>query len=87
MGKKLYGQLTVVDETNQEGFLMPDAVLMESLKTLSVLLQKHYGKMVLLLIDEYDVPLAKANESGYYERMVILMRNLFEQALKTNDSL
>lgn len=66
---------------------MPDAVLMESLKTLSVLLQKHYGKRVLLLIDEYDVPLAKANEIGYYERMVMLMRNLFEQALKTNDSL
>lgn len=45
--KKLYGQLTVVDETNQEGFLMPDAVLMESIKTLSVLLQKHYRKRVL----------------------------------------
>lgn len=85
--KKLYGQLTVVDETSQESFLMPDSVLMESIKTLSVLLQKHFGKKVLLLIDEYDVPLAKANEGGYYERMVSLMRNLFEQALKTNDSL
>ncbi len=85
--KKLYGKLTMVDETGQESFQMPDSVLMESLKTLSMLLHKHYGKKVILLIDEYDVPLAKANESGYYEQMILLVRNMFEQALKTNDSL
>ncbi|MCM1135839.1 MAG: ATP-binding protein [Clostridium sp.] len=85
--KKLYAQLTKVDETNAGSFTMPDSVLMESLKTLSMLLQKHYGKKAILLIDEYDVPLAKANESGYYERMVSLIRNLFEQVLKTNEHL
>ncbi len=85
--KKQYEQLIMVDETNQESFRMPDSVLMGSLKTLSRLLQKHYEKKVLLLIDEYDVPLAKANEKGYYEQMVSLVRNVFEQALKKNESL
>ncbi|MDE6202060.1 MAG: AAA family ATPase, partial [Lachnospiraceae bacterium] len=85
--KSQYEQLAYVDVTGRESFLMPDSVLMESLKTLSILLHKHYGKKVILLIDEYDVPLAKANESGYYDQMIILIRNLFEQALKTNDSL
>lgn len=85
--KKQYGQLVAVDESNRESFLMPDSVLMDSLRTLSILLQKHYGKKVILLIDEYDVPLAKANEGGYYGQMVSLIRNLFEQALKTNGSL
>lgn len=85
--KKLYGQLTRIDEVSGGRFLMSDSVLMESLRTLSALLCKHYNKKVILLIDEYDVPLAKANESGYYEKMVSLVRNLFEQALKTNDSL
>lgn len=85
--KKLYGQLTRIDEMSGGRFLMSDSVLMESLRTLSALLCKHYNKKVILLIDEYDVPLAKANESGYYEKMVSLVRNLFEQALKTNDSL
>lgn len=85
--KKRYGQLITVDDKNQTGFLMSDAVLMESLRTLSTLLQKHYGKQVILLIDEYDVPLAKANEKGYYEQMVSLIRVFFEQALKTNESL
>ncbi len=85
--KKQYEQLIMVDETNQESFRMPDSVLMGSLKTLSRLLQKHYEKKVLLLIDEYDVPLAKANEKGYYEQMLSLVRNVFEQALKTNESL
>lgn len=85
--KKMYSQLITVDETGQEVFRMSDSVLMESLKTLCILLQKHYGKKVILLIDEYDVPLAKANESGYYEQMILLIRNMFEQALKTNDGL
>ena len=66
---------------------MPDSVLMGSLKTLSVLLEKYYGKKVIVLIDEYDVPLAKANEQKYYDKMILLIRNIFEQVLKTNDSL
>lgn len=57
------------------------------LRTLSMLLEKHYGKKVIILIDEYDVPLDKAFEAGYYDDMVSLIRSLFESALKTNDSL
>jgi hypothetical protein len=85
--KKQYKQLIDVDTSNTESFIMPDSVLMGSLKTLSTLLQKHYGERVIILIDEYDVPLAKANEQNYYEQMVILIRNMLEQVLKTNDSL
>ena len=66
---------------------MDDSVLYGSLNTLSMLLEKHYGRKVILLIDEYDVPLAKAHEKGYYDQMVTLIRNLFEQGLKTNPSL
>ena len=67
--------------------LISDAVLTGSLKTLCTLLHKHYGQKVILIIDEYDVPLAKADESDYYDQMVFLIRSLFDQALKTNDSL
>lgn len=84
---KLFNQLTEVDESNREGFIMSDIVLTSSLKILSMLLQKHYEKKVIILIDEYDVPLAKAFDNGYYDEMVMLIRNLFEQVLKTNDSL
>ena len=66
---------------------MEESILSNSLKILSDLLKKHYDKSVILLIDEYDVPLAKAFSQGYYEEMVNLIRNLFGQALKTNDSL
>ena len=66
---------------------MPEEELFKSFKTLSRLLEKHYGQKVIILIDEYDVPLAKAFDQGYYDRMVILIRNLFENTLKTNDSL
>lgn len=66
---------------------MSEATLFWSLKNLSELLEKHYETKVILLIDEYDVPLAKAFENGYYDKMVFLIRNLLEQTLKTNDSL
>ncbi len=66
---------------------MSEAVLCSSLKVLSELLEKHHGCNVILLIDEYDVPLAKAFERGYYDQMVLFVRNMFEHALKTNDSL
>lgn len=65
---------------------MSEATLLE-LKNLSELLEKHYETKVILLIDEYDVPLAKAFENGYYDKMVFLIRNLLEQTLKTNNSL
>ncbi len=66
---------------------MPEDVLGDSLKVLSKLLEKHFGKKVVLLIDEYDVPLARAHANGYYDKMVSLMRSLLGSALKTNDSL
>lgn len=66
---------------------MSEAVFCGGLKTLSALLEKHCGEKVILLIDEYDVPLSKAFENGYYDQMVFLIRNLLEQALKTNNSL
>ena len=59
----------------------------ESLKMLSSLLYQHYGQKTILLIDEYDVPLDKAFQHGYYKEMVALIRSLFGQALKTNDFL
>ena len=59
----------------------------ESLKMLSSLLYQHYGQKTILLIDEYDVPLDKAFQHGYYKEMVALIRGLFGQALKTNDFL
>lgn len=58
-----------------------------ALKTLSRLLEKHYDKKVILLIDEYDVPLNKAHECGYYNEMLDLIRSMFNAALKTNESL
>lgn len=85
--KEMYEQLINVDRQGEEMFRMPDSVLIGSLQTLSMLLEKHYQKKVIVLIDEYDVPLAKAFDQGYYEQMVLLIRNMFEQALKTNGSL
>lgn len=68
-------------------FEMDEVTLTGSLKTLSLLLEKHHGKQTVLLIDEYDVPLSKASEHRYYKEMAMLIRKLFEQVLKTNESL
>lgn len=83
--KGLYRMLITMDEGKM--FTMPDELLVDSILTLSQLLQKHYKRKVIILIDEYDVPLDKAYQSGYYDDMVNLIRNLFGQALKSNDSL
>ena len=64
-----------------------EADIRGSLKKLSTLLEKHYGQKVILLIDEYDVPLDKAFQHGYYKEMIDLIRAMFGAALKTNDSL
>ncbi len=66
---------------------MNEGMLASSLKLLSGMLEKHYGTKVILLIDEYDVPLAKAHANGYYDQMISLIRSLLGQALKTNSSL
>lgn len=66
---------------------MNQASLAYSLRELSELLENYYKEKVIILIDEYDVPLAKANTRGYYDQMALLIRNFFENALKTNSSL
>lgn len=66
---------------------MREDVLAYSIRELTELLEKHYGEKVVVLIDEYDVPLAKANEHGYYDEMVLLLRTFFGNALKTNENL
>ncbi len=80
-----YGALVNTDQTGT--FTMSDDLLKDSLRIMSQLLKKHYGQDTVLLIDEYDVPLDKAYQSGYYDSMVELIRSLFGSALKTNDSL
>ena len=82
--KELYNGLTTVKNGR---FLITDDVLTDSLRTLSMLLSRHYGQKVILLIDEYDVLLDKAFQAGYYDEMVSLIRNMFANALKTNESL
>ena len=66
---------------------MDENQLISSVQVLSQLLCKHFGQKVIILIDEYDVPLDKAFLNGYYKEMVSLIRGLFGQALKSNDSL
>lgn len=68
-------------------YTMDDVVLASSLKVLSGLLSRHYGKKTIILIDEYDVPLEKAFQMGYYDDMIRLIRGLFSSALKSNESL
>lgn len=85
--KEMYGQLIKVGKESEAIFSMSDAVLTDSLRILSKLLSKHYGRNVILLIDEYDVPLDKAFQAGYYDEMADLIRNIFGNVLKTNDNL
>ena len=81
-------QFAKLIELNEEGdFAMSEGLLENSLLLLSRFLQKHYGQNTVILIDEYDVPLDKAYQAGYYDAMVELIRTLFGQALKTNNSL
>lgn len=85
MERQLYRTLINVDEKGM--FTMSDETLKDSLLTLSQFLQKHYGKNVIILVDEYDVPLEKAYQAGYYDDMVELVKGVFGSAFKTNDSL
>ena len=85
--KESYARLTKTGSGEEGLYAMTEKVAAASLKTLSQLLEKHYGQKVILLIDEYDVPLDKAFQAGYYDEMVSLIRNLLGNALKTNDSL
>ena len=80
--KKNYCRL--LDMTVQEE---DSDIVSSSMKMLSALLYKHYGKKTVILIDEYDVPLDKAFQHGYYKEMVHFIRGLLGEALKTNDSL
>ncbi len=85
--KDSYQRLIKIGTTSESIYDMTDAALIDSLKTLSQLLEKHYGQKGILLIDEYDVPLDKAFQNGYYDEMVNLIRSLFDNGMKTNDSL
>ena len=83
-------QLTDVEKMTFKGLLENKTsrrIAVNGLKTVTTLLEKHFNKKVIILIDEYDVPLAKANQNGYYEQMVDLIRNMLSSVLKTNDSL
>lgn len=80
--KDIYQQLTEIGKGTGSLFAMTNDVLDTSLKTLSDLLCRHYGKNVILLIDEYDVLLDKAFQYGYYDQMVSLLRVMFGNALQ-----
>lgn len=82
--KEKYSALIALDKGQ---YVMDEAMLTSSLEVLSSLLCQHYERKVILLIDEYDVPLDKAFHYGYYEEMVSLILGLFGQALKTNEFL
>lgn len=85
--KTAYRRLIEIATSGKDMYAMPDELLQQSLRTLSRLLACHYHKKVILLIDEYDVPLDKAFQHGYYDQMVLLIRNMFGNALKTNPDL
>lgn len=82
--KSLYRGLTAVREGR---YALAGEVLASALQTLSKLLAKHYGQKTVMLLDEYDVPLDKAFQNGYYQEMVALIRSMLGQALKTNEFL
>lgn len=83
--RQQYAKLIELDDAGD--FAMSGELLENSLLMLSRFLHKHYGQKTIILIDEYDVPLDKAYQSGYYDSMVDFIRTLFGQALKTNSSL
>ena len=85
--KDAYAQLTKVGSSQGGIYTMTEPVAAASLKTLSQLLARHFDQKVILLIDEYDVPLDKAFQGGYYDEMVSLIRDMLGNVLKTNDSL
>ena len=82
--KALYRSIIKLEDGR---YNMAEGTLLTSLQILTKILEKHYGTKTLVLIDEYDVPLDKAFQNGYYEQMVLLIRNLFSNVLKSNDSL
>ena len=82
--KQRYGALIRMQDGK---YAMDEDTLESALQTLSELLYRHYGQKVIILIDEYDVPLDKAYQNGYYREMVSMIRSLFGEALKTNEFL
>lgn len=82
--KAIYRELCTIGNNFNESTINK---IKQSLKKLSELLYKHYGKKTVIIIDEYDVPLDKAFQNGYYREMVDLIRGFFGEALKTNDFL
>lgn len=82
--RSLYCGLTAVREGR---YALAGEVLVSALQLLSKLLSKHYGQKTIILLDEYDVPLDKAFQKGYYKEMVSLIRGMLGQALKTNEFL
>lgn len=82
--KEQYRGFTIIQNGK---YRMDKGLLISSLRILSQLLYRHYGQKVIILIDEYDVPLDKAFQHGYYQEMVSLIRGMFGQALKTNSFL
>ena len=85
--KNAYQRLIKVEMMGESNYMMSDFTLIDSIKTLSNLLYRHCKQKIIILIDEYDVPLEKAFQAGYYDEMVLLIRNMLGNALKTNDSL
>jgi hypothetical protein len=83
---KLNQQMVKSDE-DQSVYSMSDTVLKSSLRILTHLLNKHFDCQVIVLIDEYDVPLDKAFQAGYYNEMIELVRDMLSKVLKTNDNL
>ena len=82
--KEQYRGFTIIQNGK---YRMDKGLLISALRILSQLLYRHYGQKVIILIDEYDVPLDKAFQHGYYQEMVSLIRGMFGQALKTNSFL